>query len=598
MNTVELLLGIMTAVGGFVDISELVFAAQAGSTFHYSLIWSFAFSTIGMMVLGEMSGSVAAIAKQPVFSLMRHRLGLKLGLVTLLASLVSNLITCAAEIGGMAIILHLLTGFGYLLMAAASVLALIGHDLGASFKWIERTYGLLGLFMIVFAVALERFTRPGRRSPRDWCRGAERPVDQGIVVTFAYFTVAIISAVLFPYEAYFYSSGAIEEEWGAQGSRHQPDYLRGGFRFGLAAGDRNPRNVGATVRPAMIDPQIPAPPRWKPGFRSDGSACCSALLGMLFAVSGAAVETCVAMAIVARNIWLGMGASQEALGRAAFHLHLARGDALALAIVLSGIDPMKLVEYAIMFSILVLPLTYLPLLLLGGDRPTCESTPTAVSPGFSAGLLRRHRHCRRDGHTAVPAHVGRSAVKPDGKSNSSAASVIFKSSTRTERAADRRRYRIRGQAGRSAQDQGNPGRSGCVAWPAAPLGDDPRYRDCRRRRLRVPWGKVATIGSEIKLSCAARELGLMRRGRPRQPLRPAEGRDVIRLCDIYGKRVVGLDGTRHGRVHEVHAKDGAVDAIEIGVGSLVERMSGKASGRRVAWARVKSIGKDKIVIGD
>ena len=37
-----------------------------------------------MSVFGEMSGRVAAIARQPVFSLMRHRLGLKLGLIALL----------------------------------------------------------------------------------------------------------------------------------------------------------------------------------------------------------------------------------------------------------------------------------------------------------------------------------------------------------------------------------------------------------------------------------------------------------------------------------------------------------------------------------
>ena len=40
----------------------------------------------------------------------------------------------------------------------------------------------------------------------------------------------------------------------------------------------------------------------------------------------------------------------------------------ALAIVLTGIDVMMLVEFAILFSILVLPLTYLPLLLLAGDK--------------------------------------------------------------------------------------------------------------------------------------------------------------------------------------------------------------------------------------
>src|SRR3954453_4639521 len=120
---IEITLGIMTAVGGFVDISELVFAAQAGSRFGFALIWVFAFATIGIMVFGEMSGRVAAFAKQPVFNLMRHRLGLQLGLITLAASLISNLITCAAEVGGMALILNYLTGAPYLLLAVASVIA-------------------------------------------------------------------------------------------------------------------------------------------------------------------------------------------------------------------------------------------------------------------------------------------------------------------------------------------------------------------------------------------------------------------------------------------------------------------------------------------
>ena len=65
MNPLEITLGIMTAVGGFVDISELVFAAKAGSIFGYALIWVFALATIGIMVFGEMSGRVAAVARQP-----------------------------------------------------------------------------------------------------------------------------------------------------------------------------------------------------------------------------------------------------------------------------------------------------------------------------------------------------------------------------------------------------------------------------------------------------------------------------------------------------------------------------------------------------
>src|SRR5437764_14223035 len=82
----EIVLGIMTAVGGFVDVSELTFAAQAGSRFGYSLLWAFALSTLGIIVFGEMSGRVAAVAHQPVFAAMRQRLGLGVGLFTLIAS--------------------------------------------------------------------------------------------------------------------------------------------------------------------------------------------------------------------------------------------------------------------------------------------------------------------------------------------------------------------------------------------------------------------------------------------------------------------------------------------------------------------------------
>src|SRR3954468_9385667 len=137
LNPLELTLGIMTAVGGFVDISELVFAAKAGSIFGYALIWVFAFATIGIMVFGEMSGRVAAVAPQPVFNLMRHRLGLKLGLVTLAASIISNLITCAAEVGGLALILNYLTGAPYAVMAVVITAVMIASIWVLPFKWIE-----------------------------------------------------------------------------------------------------------------------------------------------------------------------------------------------------------------------------------------------------------------------------------------------------------------------------------------------------------------------------------------------------------------------------------------------------------------------------
>src|SRR4051812_41797599 len=132
----EIFLGILTAVGGFVDVSELVFMSQAGARFGYALIWVVVISTIGIMVFGEMSGRVAAIAKQPVFNLMRNRLGLRLGLITLIASFISNLITCAAEIGGGALVLPLLTGGPLRAMAAVAPPPLIPPLRGMPLEWV------------------------------------------------------------------------------------------------------------------------------------------------------------------------------------------------------------------------------------------------------------------------------------------------------------------------------------------------------------------------------------------------------------------------------------------------------------------------------
>src|SRR3954466_2462227 len=209
----ELFLGILTAVGGFVDVSELVFMSQAGSRFGYALIWVVVLSTVGIMVFGEMSGRVAAIAKQPVFNLMRNRLGLRLGLITLIASFISNLITCAAEIGGVALVLQLLTGAPMRAMAFVATAAFIATVWFMPFKWIERSYGLLGLFMLVFGAALVAIHPPWGQIAGGLVPQVPHGLSTRDLVAYSYFAVALLSAVMFPYETYFYSSGGIEEKW-------------------------------------------------------------------------------------------------------------------------------------------------------------------------------------------------------------------------------------------------------------------------------------------------------------------------------------------------------------------------------------------------
>src|SRR4051794_7096800 len=286
----------MTAVGGFVDISELVFAAQAGSLFGFTLIWVFAFSTIGMMVFGEMSGRVAAVAKQPVFNLMRHRLGLKLGLLTLIASLVSTLITCAAEVGGMGLILHYLTGAPYLVMAILSAGALMLSMWVLPFKWIERTYGLLGLLMLVFAAALVAIHPPWDRLLGGFVPQVPSGLSLKRLLQFGYFGVAILSAVMFPYEAYFYSSGGIEEGWGPKDLTTNRVTTTVGFTLGSLLAICILAISAHLFGPALVGPQEPGTSALEAAIPFGRAGLLVALLGMLFAVAGAAVETCMANA--------------------------------------------------------------------------------------------------------------------------------------------------------------------------------------------------------------------------------------------------------------------------------------------------------------
>src|SRR5215217_2564613 len=369
LNPLELTLGIMTAVGGFVDISELVFAAKAGSQFGYALIWVFAFATVGIIVFSEMSGRVAAVAKQPVFNLMRHRLGLKLGLVTLAASVIANLITCAAELGGVALILNYLTGWPYMLMAIVMAAVMIVSIWVLPFEWIERIYGLLGLFMLVFAVALVAI-----HPPWDKIAGGFVPqIPQGLstkeLLTFAYFVVAIISAVMFPYEVYFYSSGGIEEGWGPKDIRTNRITSIVGMGLGSLLAIAILSNSAQLFGPVNVDPVIPGSAALEAAIPFGKWGLVLALLGMLFAVAAAAVETCMANAYSIAQFfgWI-WGRHKKPWEAPRFTITWVVLFLLALAIVLTGVEVMTLVEFAILFSILVLPLTYLPLLLLASDK--------------------------------------------------------------------------------------------------------------------------------------------------------------------------------------------------------------------------------------
>jgi manganese transport protein len=94
-----------------------------------------------------------------------------------------------------------------------------------------------------------------------------------------------------------------------------------------------------------------------------------ALFGMLFTISGAAIETCFAGAYnIAQYYEWGWGKHKKPESVPRFTALWMTIFAIATLIILTGIDPVKLTEYAVVFSVMVMPLTYLPILLTARDK--------------------------------------------------------------------------------------------------------------------------------------------------------------------------------------------------------------------------------------
>src|SRR5690606_14770415 len=68
-------LGILTAIGGFVDIGDLVTNAVVGSRFGLSLAWVVAVGVVGICLFASMAGRVAAVSGRATFEAGRERLG-------------------------------------------------------------------------------------------------------------------------------------------------------------------------------------------------------------------------------------------------------------------------------------------------------------------------------------------------------------------------------------------------------------------------------------------------------------------------------------------------------------------------------------------
>ncbi|MFG2109295.1 NRAMP family divalent metal transporter [Micromonospora chersina] len=359
-------LGVLSAIGGFVDIGDLVAASQAGARFGMAHAWVLLVGVVGICAYAEMAGRIAAVSGRAVFDLVRERLGPRVALLNLVASWLVTVITLAAELGGVALALQLATGLSYLLWVPVAAVAVWLVLWRMRFELMERVFGLAGLVLLVFAVALFAL-------PTDWAElghGALRVSSGGETWSVYWFVaVALFASTVSPYEVFFFSSGGVEARWSAADLAHARSNVLIGFPVGgfLALSLIAVATVAYHPSGASLDTldQVARPVLTALG----GAGLAAAVLAFFAVTFGAALETGLSAAYAASQYfgWQ-WGKRVNPREAARFHSVLLVGLLLGVLLLMTAVDPVRLTEYMLVLSAVVLPLTYLPILVVANDR--------------------------------------------------------------------------------------------------------------------------------------------------------------------------------------------------------------------------------------
>jgi Mn2+/Fe2+ NRAMP family transporter len=363
----QIALGIITGIGGFLEVGSVATAAQAGASYRYGLIWAIVLGTICLIFLIEMSGRLAAVSKHTVADGVRERFGFDFAVWPRTAELLVNLLVLGAEIGGVCIGLQILTGIEARWWALPVALVLWFALWVGTLNVIENATSGLGLLTIAFVVA-------ALKMHPDWiplARGAVAPVfpPKSESGNYWFIAVSILGATISPYMFYFYSSGAVEDGWKEKDLPANRVTAIVGMSFGClmsiavlvaSAHVFNPRGIDISRYEQIALVLTPALHKWGwPIFGISLAVCCF----------GAAVEISLATAYsIAQTFGWNWGEDEKPAKRARFSLTYTALIFVSIIPLLLGVDPLKQTIFSMALTAVVLPLAILPFLLLLNDE--------------------------------------------------------------------------------------------------------------------------------------------------------------------------------------------------------------------------------------
>lgn len=369
-NLAKIGLGILTSVGGYLEVGSMGTAIQAGGLYRYSLLWAIALGTICIASLVEMTGRLAAVSHTTVVAAVRKQFGIRFQIVPLLAQVLVDLLVLAAEIGGASLALELATGISirlWVIPIAVLIWALLWF---ATFGSIEHGVAVLGLVTLSFAVAAWRL------GP-DWSAARHgllpRAPDHD-AAQYAYLAVGILGATISPYLFTFYSSGAVEEKWTAKDLMPNRIVAALGMGFGslvamsvvvVAAIVLAPRGIiGESYQQAAAMLSVTFG-RW--GFRL---FCASLAIGCI----GAALELALDVSYLAgQTFGWEWSEDQDPCEEARFALGYTIAIALGTLPSLFGVDPLRFTMFSMAVTVVVLPILVGPLIAVMNNKKVLKA---------------------------------------------------------------------------------------------------------------------------------------------------------------------------------------------------------------------------------
>ncbi len=366
MNKIlEIALGIVTSIGGFLDVGAIATAAEAGSIYSFQLIWAVVLGTICVIFLVEMSGRLAAVSKHTLAAAVRERFGFNFYIIPLVAEIIVDFLVLAAEIGGVCIALQLVTGVSFQWFALPVAFAIWLLLWKGTFGLIENGISLFGLITLAFVVATFKL----HPSLTKISAGLLPTLPQQDIAHYLYLAVGILGALISPYLFYFYSSGAVEDKWdeGYIGVNRAVAGLGMGFGSIVSLGVLIVAALVLNPKGIQVDSYEQAALMLTEPFGYWGFVLFAASLGI--ACFGAALEVSLDTAyIVAQAFGWNWGENLKPKDAARFSLVYTVFVFLASLLMVFGIDPLQLTLFSMAITAVILPPVIIPFLVLMNDE--------------------------------------------------------------------------------------------------------------------------------------------------------------------------------------------------------------------------------------